>query len=129
MADGESLVELLTGDRRHDSVDQASALPAAAALDGVELAVEVFSPSLFEAEPGEFRLLQPVWGVCVSQQWAVASPLFPIVLAVVFYFACMLPFTLVDLYGSHWACVQRYKIQPGKVVRYASADISLLNLV
>jgi len=77
-----------------------------------------FTPSLFEAEPGQFRLLQPLWDLRVGSEWAVASPLFPIVLAVVFYFGCMLPFTLMDLFGSEWKWVQRYKIQPGRVVTW-----------
>lgn len=118
-------VEFLTGgvwgiDRHNDTApaDTASSLPASAVLDVVLPPASInFTPSLFEAKPGQFRLLQPVWTVCLAQRWAVESPLFPIVLAIVVYFGCMLPFTLVDLFGSHWTWVQRYKIQPRCVVR------------
>jgi len=77
-----------------------------------------FSASLFEAEPGQFRMLQPVWDLRLVDESFVASPLFPIVLATAFYFGCMLPFTLIDLFGSQWKCVQQYKIQPGRVVTW-----------
>jgi len=77
-----------------------------------------FTPSLFEAEPGQFRLLQPLWDLRLVRVSVVASPLFPIVLAVVFYFACMLPFTVMDLCGSEWKWLQRYKIQPRRVVTW-----------
>jgi len=74
--------------------------------------------SLFEAGPGEWRLLQPLWDLRLLNEPAVASPLFPVVLGVAFYFACMLPFTLVDLLAADWPCVRRYKIQPGRRVSW-----------
>jgi len=118
----ETLVEFLTGSWGRDHRDDTDTSSLSAALDvgsaaGAELPVN-FTPSLFEAEQGQFRLLQPVWDLCVARESVVASPLFPIVLAVVFYFGCMLPFTLVDLFGSQWAWVRRYKIQPGRVVTW-----------
>ena len=69
---------------------------------------------------GQFRLLQPVWDLRVGREWIVASPIFPIALAIVFYFGCMLPFTLMDLFGSEWRWVQSYKIQPGRVVTWSA---------
>jgi len=77
-----------------------------------------FTPSLFEAAPGQSRLLQPVWDLRLLSEAVVASPLFPVVLGVGFYFGCMLPFTLIDLFGSEWTWVRRYKIQPSRVVTW-----------
>jgi len=94
-----------------------SSLRAALDVDNAGPSVN-FTPSLFEAEPGQFRLLQPVWDLRLDRESVVASPLFPIVLAVMFYFGCMLPFTLLDLFGSEWKWVQKYKIQPQRVVTW-----------
>jgi len=117
----ETLVEFLSAGwgtlvgRDHNDTD--TSLSTALDDGSTELSVN-FTPSLFEAEPGQFRLLQPVWDLCVGHEWVVASPLFPIVLAIVFYFGCMLPFTLMDLFGSEWNWVRRYKIQPRRVVTW-----------
>jgi len=118
-----TLVEFLTAGwgalagRNHSDTDTSlsEALDVANAGHGPSLN---FTPSLFESEPGQFRLLQPVWDLRLGRESVVASPLFPIVLAVSFYFACMLPFTLLDLFGSEWKWVQKYKIQPYRVVTW-----------
>jgi len=116
----ESLVEFLTGGwgrlagRDHNDTGTSS---ISAALD-VASAQFNFTATLFEAEPGQFRLLQPVWDLFLGRRWVVASPLFPIVLTVGFYFVCMLPFTLMDLFGSEWKWVQKHKIQPHRVVTW-----------
>jgi len=113
----ETLVELVTAGWGALVGRDDSSLTPAAELGGTGLSVN-FTPSLFEAQPGQFRLLQPLWDLRVGREWFVASPLFPIVIAVAFYFACMLPFTLIDLLAAEWTWVQRYKIQPSRVVTW-----------
>ena len=72
------------------------------------------------AEYDEFRLLQPLWDLRLGYEDYVGSPLFPIFLSVGFYFLCMIPFTLLDLFGKDLTWVQRYKIQPDKEVTWPS---------
>jgi len=81
-------------------------------------AVVNFTSNVFEREPGEFRILQPIWDLRVGHDRWVESPLFPIILSVSFYFLCMLPFTIMDLFGRNVKCIQKYKIQPDRVVTW-----------
>ncbi|XP_070542497.1 cholesterol 25-hydroxylase-like protein 1, member 2 [Ptychodera flava] len=63
-------------------------------------------------------LIQPVWDLVLNyvDHDFLRSPLFPIVLNVVFYFVACLPFMLFDLYGTQWNWIQRYKLQPKQKV-------------
>ena len=74
--------------------------------------------SIFVAEPGEWRLLQPVWDLRLGYEEYVASPLFPVLFSVVFYFCCMIPWMVFDLYGREWKWIQKYKIQPNEEVTW-----------
>ena len=66
----------------------------------------------------EFRILQPIWDLRLGYEHLIASPLFPIVFSVAFYFVCMVPWTIIDLYGRNWNWIQKYKIQPQKEVTW-----------
>ena len=77
-----------------------------------------FTPTLFAAESGRFRLLQPIWDLRIGYESYVASPLFPIIFSVTFYMLTMLPFTIADLFGSEWKWLQQYKIQPDRKVTW-----------
>jgi len=94
---------LADGRRHNDSAAGSSVLEAAGGGGG-----------------GEWRLLQPVWDLRLVNEPVVASPLFPVALGVGFYFVCMLPFTLVDLFCADWPRVRRYKIQPGRPVTWSA---------
>ena len=67
---------------------------------------------------GEFRILQPVWGLRKGWERQVSHPLFPIVLSIAVYLMCMVPWMVIDLFGSDWKWIQRYKIQPDKPVTW-----------
>lgn len=69
--------------------------------------------------PGEFRLLQPIWDLRLGKEEYFASPLFPVVLSVTFYFSFCTPFMIFDLFGKNWKWVQKYKIQSNLDVTYA----------
>lgn len=77
-----------------------------------------FTSNIFERQEGEFRLLQPIWDLRVGHERIVESPLFPIIFSVSFYFMCMVPFTIIDLFGRNWKWMQKYKIQPDRVVTW-----------
>lgn len=77
-----------------------------------------FTSTLFMREPGQFRLLQPLWDLRLGHEDYVRSPLFPIVLSVLFYFSCVIPFTVFDLFGRNWKWIQKYKIQTDRVVTW-----------
>ena len=72
--------------------------------------------------PGETRLLQPIWDLRIGHEEFFASPLFPVVLSVSFYFSFCTPFMICDLWGKKWRWIQKYKIQsnlevtPGQVL-------------
>ena len=59
--------------------------------------------------------LQPLWDLRLGYEEYVTSPVFLIVVIVSFYFLAVLPWTLLDLFCSHWQWLKRYKIQPDKV--------------
>ncbi|ELT89652.1 hypothetical protein CAPTEDRAFT_95296 [Capitella teleta] len=82
--------------------------------------------SICEAVPGEWRLLQPVWDLRIGYEEYVSSPLFPIVVSVSFYFACILPWMVFDLYGRHWNWIQRYKIQPKHPVTWEQVSRAMV---
>ena len=63
----------------------------------------------------EYRLLQPVWNVFLRYDYYTTSPLFPIVNSILFYFLCVTPWMICDLYGKNWTWIQRYKIQVRKL--------------
>ena len=77
-----------------------------------------FTPRLFEAEHGQFRILQPIWDLRLGYEYYVSSALFPIILNVSSYFLFMIPFTIVDMFGSEWRWIQKYKIQPDRKVTW-----------
>ncbi|KAH3830231.1 cholesterol 25-hydroxylase-like protein 1, member 2 [Dreissena polymorpha] len=69
--------------------------------------------------PGkEFRILQPLWDLRLGREAFVASPLFPVVLSVTFYFTLCSPFMAADLWGKKWKWLQTFKIQPDFDVTY-----------
>ena len=74
----------------------------------------------------EYRFLQPIWDLRLGYEDYVASPLFPIVLSVSFYFLCMVPFTLLDLFGKDIKFIQQYKIQPDKDVTWPSVRKAIM---
>lgn len=73
----------------------------------------------FEAEYGEFRVLQPIWDLRLGREDVLASPLFPIVASLVFYILCVLPFMVIDMYGKQWHWIQKYKIQTDREVTWS----------
>lgn len=85
-----------------------------------------FTSSLFEKEPGEFRILQPIWDLRIGYEKYVSSPLFPIILSVTFYFMSVVPFTICDLFGRDWHWIQKYKIQTDRVVTWPAVKNAIL---
>ncbi|BFY98532.1 hypothetical protein BsWGS_01572 [Bradybaena similaris] len=67
----------------------------------------------------EIRLLQPLWDLRLGYEEYVESPLFPVLVSVVFYFALSLPFVLFDAFCQNHAWYRKYKIQPEKQVTSA----------
>lgn len=63
------------------------------------------------AAPDKHRLLQPIWDLRLGREDMFASPLFPVVLCVGFFFSVCIPFMVMDLWGKNWKWVQKYKIQ------------------
>ncbi|KAL4227867.1 Cholesterol 25-hydroxylase-like protein [Mactra antiquata] len=61
--------------------------------------------------PDGRRILQPIWDLRIGREDFVASPLFPVILSVTFYFSLCTPFMICDLYGKNWRWIQKYKIQ------------------
>lgn len=64
----------------------------------------------------DFRILQPLWDLRIGYEKSLQSPLFPILLSIVFYFICVLPWCIIDVFGKNWKWAQRMKIQPDKPV-------------
>jgi cholesterol 25-hydroxylase len=81
---------------------------------------------MFEGEPGEFRILQPIWNLLLSNERVVASPAFPIVISLSMYLLCMIPFTYFDLFGKHWTWLQKYKIRPDRPVTWPQVRRAML---
>ena len=65
-----------------------------------------------------YRVLQPLWNVLLQHEYYVSSPMFPVIYSITFYFLCVLPWMICDLWGKNW-WIQKYKIQPEKDVTYA----------
>lgn len=61
--------------------------------------------------PENRRVLQPIWDLRLGWEEYFASPLFPVVLSVTFYFSLCTPFMIFDLYGKTWMWIHKYKIQ------------------
>lgn len=74
----------------------------------------------------DWRLLQPLWDLRFGYESYLASPLFPIITSVVFYFVVMLPWTMIDLYGKNWNWMQKYKIQDDKEVTWPQIRKAIL---
>ena len=66
----------------------------------------------------DYRILQPIWDLRIGYEKYLSSPVFPIVLSVLYYFFSLLPWTIIDLYGHDWKWVRKYKIQPDKTVTW-----------
>jgi len=66
----------------------------------------------------DYRLLQPVWDLRFGHEAMLASPLFPIAISLIVYVVGLVPFTFLDFYGKDWTWIQRYKIQPDRVVSW-----------
>lgn len=62
------------------------------------------------------RILQPLWDLRKGREDFLASPLFPVVLSVGFYFTFCTPFMIFDIIGSRWKWMHKFKLQPTKVV-------------
>lgn len=88
-----------------------------------------FTPGLFNAEFGKFRLLQPIWDLRIGYENYVSSALFPIIVCVSYYFLLMIPFTIADLYGSNWKWLQQYKIQPDRKVTWPAVRNAIVYTV
>lgn len=69
--------------------------------------------------PDEFRLLQPIWDLRLGYESFFASPLFPVILSVGFYFTFCTPFMFFDLLGDKLPIIHKYKIQSNLEVTYA----------
>ncbi|CAH1254257.1 CH25H [Branchiostoma lanceolatum] len=92
----------------------------AAEVLNLERLVDFVTPIAEYVTP-EQNVLQPVWDFVRQGPWgedALRSPLFPVVMSVVFYFSCILPFMIVDLWGKEWHWTKKYKIQPDKEVTW-----------
>lgn len=74
--------------------------------------------SIFEAEPGEWRLLQPVWDLRIGYEDYVGSPMFPVVLNVSFYLLLVSPFSIIDLFLKDWPIFKKHKILPDEEVTW-----------
>jgi len=73
---------------------------------------------LAEYTQSDWRILQPAWDWMRSHEHYVSSPLFPVIMSVTYYFLCMLPWSIIDLYGQNWWWIQKYKIQHHKQVTF-----------
>lgn len=58
------------------------------------------------------RILQPMWDLRLGREEFFASPLFPVILSITFYFSLCTPFMIFDLWGKKWHWIQKYKLQP-----------------
>ena len=66
----------------------------------------------------DYRVIQPIWDLHLKYEKYVASPLYPIITSIIFYFIAVLPWTYIDLFGKDWKWIQKYKIQPDKEVTW-----------
>ncbi|XP_052796863.1 cholesterol 25-hydroxylase-like protein 1, member 2 [Mya arenaria] len=71
------------------------------------------------AASGDFRILQPIWDIRLGRENFFASPLFPVILSVSFYFSFCTPFMIADLLGDKLPCIHKYKIQSNLEVTWA----------
>ena len=67
-------------------------------------------PSMFFDESP----LQPVWMILLEYRIYLTSPLLPILLAIVSYFASTVPFTLMDTVGARVSWIRQYKVAPNE---------------
>ncbi|XP_013389366.1 cholesterol 25-hydroxylase-like protein 1, member 2 [Lingula anatina] len=75
----------------------------------------------------DFRALQGLWDLIrIGHEDYLRSPLFPVVMSVAFYFTCMVPFTIFDLWGKNWNWIHKYKIQPEKNVTWPACRNAIL---
>jgi len=76
---------------------------------------ENFTDPLAIAYEKQHRILQPVWDLIKDgHEDALRSPLFPPILAVVFYLVGTLPFTFFDVVGQNSAFLRKYLLQPNR---------------
>ena len=66
----------------------------------------------------DFRALQIIWDLRKGYEVYLSSPLFPIILSIVYYFVSVIPWTIIDLYGQNWKWIRNRKIQPEKEVTW-----------
>lgn len=89
---------------------------------------EVFANESEAAAAAESRILQRVWVFLKDgNEESLRSPLFPPILAVVFYFAVTGFFTLLDVVGENWSWLARYRIQSGRKVTWKIIRHALVN--
>lgn len=55
-----------------------------------------------------------IWDLRIGREAWLASPLFPIVLSISYYFICVIPLTICDLYFCEKAFWKRFKLQTGR---------------
>ena len=89
---------------------------------------ETFASASEASAAASERVLQPVWEWLIDgRQDALRSPLFPPLLAVVFYFLVTGFFTALDLCGQHWSWLARFRIQKQRHVTWALVCNTLVN--
>lgn len=86
------------------------------ARNGTDL-LHVFSENY--TGKSDARILQPIWDLRIGREKYFMSPLFPVILSVVFYFSFCTPFMIFDLFGKKWNWIQKYKIQNDKEVTFS----------
>lgn len=89
---------------------------------------ENFTDPAVMAYEKEHRILQPIWDLIRDgHEDALRSPLFPPILAVVFYLSATIPITAFDMCFGHLPFFQRYKFQKGHRVTWPMVRNTLVN--
>ncbi|XP_055874281.1 cholesterol 25-hydroxylase-like protein 1, member 2 [Biomphalaria glabrata] len=81
--------------------------------NATKIVTEYLTPSFLRTER---PLLQIIWDLRLGYEPYLASPLFPVFLSVIFYFALCLPFMLFDIFCKKQVWYRKYKIQIDKEV-------------
>lgn len=76
------------------------------------------SSSTTNEDAENLPLLQPIWELFLRNSAYTGSPLFPIVVGVLSFFACLVPYSFLDYWGRDWDWVRRCKIQPDVTVTW-----------
>lgn len=65
------------------------------------------------------RILQYIWDLRLGREDYIASPLFPVILSVGFYFSFCTPFMIADILGERLPWIYKFKIQTDKQVTFS----------